>query len=64
MLKKNILATNSIYVSISHNKNILKKYFSILNNLFDTIAACESGRDDIYRYLETSVCETDFGRLN
>ena len=41
MLKKNILATNSIYVSISHNKNILKKYFSILNNLFDTIAACE-----------------------
>ena len=64
MLKKNILATTSIYVSMSHNKRILKKYFDNLNHLFKIIKECESGKDDIYRYLESDVCETDFARLN
>ncbi len=64
MLRKNILATNSIYVSVSHNKNILKKYFYNLNRLFKIIANCENGKDDIYRHLEEDICETDFARLN
>ena len=64
MLKKNILATNSIYVSMAHNKSILKKYFYNLDKLLKIIAKCEKGKDDIYKYLETDVCETDFARLN
>ena len=24
----------------------------------------KNGKEDIYRYLETDLCETDFGRLN
>ena len=64
MLKINILATNSIYVSTAHNKRILKKYFNNLDLIFKTISNCEKGKDDIYRYLESDICETDFARLN
>ena len=41
MLKNKILATNTIYVSISHNKKNLKKYFNLLNKIFVIIAKCE-----------------------
>jgi glutamate-1-semialdehyde 2,1-aminomutase len=34
MLKHNILASNSIYVSIVHNDKILKKYKKILDGIF------------------------------
>ena len=34
MLKKNILATNMIFVSISHSDRILDKYFKELKKVF------------------------------
>ncbi len=37
MLKKGFLATNVIYVSIAHNKKILKKYFKELDIIFEKI---------------------------
>jgi hypothetical protein len=37
MLKSNILATNTIYVSTCHTKTILKKYFKILDKIFKII---------------------------
>ena len=63
MLKKGYLATTTIYVSISHNKKILKNYFDYLDKLFFIISKCEKG-DDIYRYLQEPNSETDFARLN
>ena len=36
MLKNKILATNMIYVTIFHNKNNIKKYVKILNNVLLT----------------------------
>ena len=63
MLKKRILATTTIYVSVSHNKKILKKYFKILDNLFKIISNCEKG-DDIFRYFNSEISTTDFSRLN
>ena len=63
MLKNNFLATNTIYVSISHNKKIINTYFSHLDRIFSIISKCEKG-DDIFKYLETKVSETDFARLN
>ena len=37
-LKKNILANDSIYLSICHNnKNILNKYYELLNKYFKVI---------------------------
>ena len=63
MLKKKILATTTIYVSVSHNKKNLKKYFSILNKLLSVISQCEKG-DDIFRYLISETSTTNFSRLN
>ncbi len=63
MLKHKILATTTIYISISHSKQKLKTYFLILDRLFKIISKCERG-DDIFRYLETDIAESNFARLN
>ena len=33
-LEKKILSCNSIYVSVKHNKNIISRYYDILNEIF------------------------------
>ena len=63
MLKKNILATNSIYISTSHTKKDLQKYFKILDSTFSIIRKCQKG-DDIFRYLNSEISISDFKRLN
>ncbi len=64
MLKHNILANNTIYVSMSHNKTNLKKYFKCLDLIFGIISRCENKKDDIYRYFENEISRSDFKRLN
>ena len=64
MLKKNILATNTIYVSISHNKSNLKRYFEHLDKIFNIISKCENNKDDIFRYFDSEISRSDFKRLN
>ena len=38
MLKKNILATNAIYISTSHTKKVLDKYFVVLEDIFNILS--------------------------
>ncbi len=64
MLSKGILATNMVYVSLAHNKLIIKKYLLELDKIFFTISKCENHKDDIFKYLIAPVAETDFARLN
>ncbi|MDC0043751.1 aminotransferase class III-fold pyridoxal phosphate-dependent enzyme [Candidatus Pelagibacter sp.] len=56
MLKNGILASNVIYCSVSHSDKILKKYFEVLNQVFEVIKRCEIGEQNIFNYLETSEC--------
>ena len=63
MLKKGYLATNSIYVCIDHNQNIVKNYFSELEPIFAVINECENGKN-INTLLEGPVCHSGFKRLN
>jgi glutamate-1-semialdehyde aminotransferase len=56
MLKKKILASNVIYCSIAHKKNILSRYFDILNNIFYKISKVEKGEKNIKEYLNTDLC--------
>jgi len=63
MLKKGLLAGNSIYVSICHTQDILENYFEQLDKLFSDIKKFESG-EDINKYLEGPVCHGGFKRLN
>ena len=44
MLNKNFLATNTIYMSTSHNEKIIKKYSDHLDEIFYKISECEKGR--------------------
>jgi glutamate-1-semialdehyde aminotransferase/spore coat polysaccharide biosynthesis protein SpsF (cytidylyltransferase family) len=48
-LKKNILAGNSIYVCIEHNKKILENYFDILDSIFYRI------KDSIIRNIDKEL---------
>ena len=56
MLKKKILASNAIYCSIYHDKNLLEKYFDILNELFFKISKFEKNNIDNNKILETNIC--------
>ena len=63
MLKKKILATNSVYLSIKHTDEILSKYFENLKKIFKIIGECEEGRN-IDNLLENPISENTFRRLN
>lgn len=65
MLKNNILATNTIYVSLAHKDVYIKKYFVILESIFKKINNIENDEDmDIDSYLESLPAQTTFGRMN
>lgn len=64
MLKKGILATTSIYVSIAHTDNVLKNYFQNLDKIFVEIGKAEKGEINISDKLEGPVCHGGFKRLN
>ena len=63
MLKNGFLASNSIYVSISHTEKLIDKYFSILDKIFQNISDCENGKN-IDILLNSPVSHTGFKRLN
>ena len=62
MLKKGIIASNIIYVSISHNNKILKIYFKNLKNIFKTISTLSE--KDLKKRINGRECFSPFSRLN
>ena len=56
MLKHKILAGNSIYVCIDNNKNILEKYYNILDIIFKKIKNCIDEKEKIQSLLKGPVC--------
>lgn len=63
MLKKGFLASNIIYVSICHNKQILNSYFRSLDLIFKIISKFEKN-NEIDILLETPVSNTGIQRQN
>ena len=63
MLKKGILATDSVYVCIEHKYRIVEDYFEKLEPIFEQIERCENGFP-IDQLLDGSVCHVGFKRLN
>lgn len=64
MLKKNILASNGVYLSTSHNEDIFKKYEKVLDKIFYDISLCEKGIFSINNLLKYPVSHLPFERLN
>jgi hypothetical protein len=55
MLKKNILAINSIYISTSHTKKIMDFYFKNFENVISKLSKVKNTKP-IKKILKTSVC--------
>ncbi len=51
MVKKRILASNTVYTCISHGNKDLRNYFDILNNIFKNIKKCEDEKETISNLL-------------
>ena len=64
MLKHKFLAANGVYLSISHNEKIFKRYSERLDEIFYKISECEKGNLNISNILKYPVAHTFFGRLN
>lgn len=63
LLKKGILAANSVYTCIDHTPEVVDRYFEALEPVFATIRECEDGRD-VAGLLEGPICQSGFKRLN
>ena len=63
LLKKNFLATDTVYLSTVHDDNIIDEYIEHLNEVFSIIRKCEDGLnvDDL---IESEICHSGFSRLN
>ena len=61
MLKRGYLASNLIYVSYSHTKNIVDAYLKDASEVFKIIA---SNKDNLEKLLDSEVSHSGFERLN
>ncbi len=64
MLEKGYLASNSVYMSTSHNSTMLKKYEENLDEIFYEISRCEKGELNIDYILKYPVSKIPFSRIN
>ncbi len=63
MLKKNILASNMIFLTIKHDKTKINKYLKNLEIIFKKISYIEKKNLNINKFLDTSICHDTFKRL-
>ena len=63
MLNNKILATNTIYISIAHKNEYIKKYQTILDKIFFKIKKCEENKLSINKILKSKTSTSDFNRL-
>jgi len=64
MLKKGFLASTDFYACTEHTDDNFEIYFNELNEVFATIAKCESGAQSADSLLVGPVCHSRFKRLN
>ena len=63
LLKRGILAANSVYVCTAHTPEHVDRYFHELDSVFAELATFEDGQD-VHARLEGPVCHGGFKRLN
>jgi len=63
LLKKNILGSNVIYLSTSHNSKIINKYFKVLDKIFYEISVFEQ-KKNLKKLENLKICHSGFKRLN
>ena len=63
MLKSNILASNSFYLSIEHKNEIINKYFNKLEEVFEMIKISELEKNP-NKFLDDQICKSNISRMN
>ena len=64
MLKKKMLCSNALFLSVKHDDKILNNYLDNLNEIFKKISKFENENLNIDNYLDGPVCQSGFQRLN
>ena len=64
LLKKKILASNSVYLSIAHKDIFIDKYLNEFKKIVEKIALIEHHKKDIKDYLDSDIAHETFKRLN
>ena len=64
MLKRGYIASNAFYTSYAHSTEIINQYLDDLKDVFSKISYCISNNVSIESQLESSICQSGFGRLN
>ncbi len=64
MLKKGFIASNTIFVSLAHKSNLLKKYFMSLEEVFNQIQIYNNKGVDIKKKIAGPLKSEGFKRLN
>lgn len=64
MLKKGYLASNAFYASYAHSEEIIDRYLEALGEVFSKIQMIRAKDGDVRDYLDGSVCQVGFQRLN
>ena len=64
LLKKKILASNSLYLSIAHKDIFIDKYLNEFKKIVEKIALIEHHKKDIKDYLDGDIAHETFKRLN
>ena len=64
MIKKKILATNTVYLSTYHNKKVFEKYFDLLNDIFYKIQLYDDDRINIYNENKYKYLDKQIKRFN
>ena len=63
-LKRNILATNGIYICIDHTEKKIQNYFEIMDEIFYKISQNNEAGNDPAALLENEVCITNIRESN
>jgi len=64
MLKKKMLCGNALFLSVKHDEKTLNDYFDNLNDIFKKISKFENKSLDIDSFIDGSICQSGFQRLN
>ncbi len=64
MLKKKMLCSNALFLSVKHDEKTLNQYLDNLNEIFHKISKFEKGKLNIDDCLDGPVCQSGFQRLN
>lgn len=64
MLKKGYIASNAFYTSSAHSEEIIYDYLENIGEVFSRIASISHDGEKVEDYIESTVCQSGFGRLN